>query len=143
MLILNKKGGKMLKILKNLKESTISVIIIVMLLVLQATCDLTLPDYTSKIINVGIQNGGIEEVSPNVIRKSTLENILIFTKEKETIKSAYEEITKENTEEKQYKKLQKEYPALETNTLYKIKKLNSFEYAKWVKRHMCKYKNSN
>ena len=120
----------MLKVLKNLKESIISVIIIVLLLILQAACDLTLPDYTSKIINVGIQNGGIEEVTPNVIRKSTLDKILIFTKEEDIIKSAYEEITKENTEEKQYKKLQKEYPALETETLFKIKKLTKEEKEK-------------
>lgn len=117
----------MLKVLKNLKESTISVIIIVLLLIIQAACDLTLPDYTSKIINVGIQNGGIEEVAPNVIRKSTIDNILIFTEEDEKVKSAYEEITKENIGEKQYEKLRKEYPALENETLYKIKKLTSDE----------------
>ena len=49
----------MLKILKNLKESLISVIIIVILLCLQAGTDLALPDYTSKIVNIGIQQGGI------------------------------------------------------------------------------------
>ena len=42
----------MLKILKNLKESLISVIIIVILLCLQAGTDLALPDYTSKIVNI-------------------------------------------------------------------------------------------
>lgn len=47
----------MLKILKNLKESLISVIIIVILLCLQAGTDLALPDYTSKIVNIGIQQG--------------------------------------------------------------------------------------
>lgn len=114
----------MLKVLKNLKESTISVIIIVMLLILQAACDLTLPDYTSKIINVGIQNGGIEEVSPEIVRKSTLENLLIFTENDETILMSYEEISKEKLDEKQYEKLQKKYPALENETLYKINKLD-------------------
>ena len=57
----------MFKVLKNLKESWISVIAIVLLLVVQAAGDLTLPDYTSKIVNVGIQNGGIENVAPDVI----------------------------------------------------------------------------
>ena len=47
----------MFKILKNLKETWVSVIIIVLLLCLQAWADLTLPDYTSKIVNVGIVNG--------------------------------------------------------------------------------------
>ena len=45
----------MLKVLKNLKESTISVLVIVILLCIQATTDLALPTYTSKIVNVGIQ----------------------------------------------------------------------------------------
>ena len=62
----------MFKILRNLKKSVVSVIIIVILLCLQAATDLALPDYTSKIVNVGIQQGGIENVSPNVIRKTTM-----------------------------------------------------------------------
>ena len=45
----------MLKVLKNLKESWISVIAIVILLTIQATGDSTLPDYTSKIVNIGIK----------------------------------------------------------------------------------------
>ena len=69
----------MFKVLKNLKESWISVITIVLLLIVQAAGDLTLPDYTSKIVNVGIQNGGIENVAPEVIRKSEMDNLLIFT----------------------------------------------------------------
>lgn len=117
----------MLKVLKNLKESMLSVIIIVLLLIVQAACDLTLPDYTSKIVNVGIQNGGIEEVAPEVIRKSIIENLLIFTEDDETILSSYEEISKENLEEKEYKKLLKEYPALENETLYKMKKMTKEE----------------
>lgn len=117
----------MLKVLKNLKESWLSVIIIILLLIVQAACDLTLPDYTSKIVNVGIQNGGIEEVAPDMIRKTTMDNLLIFTEDDETILESYEEISKENLKEKEYEKLVKEYPALENETLYKIKKLSSEE----------------
>lgn len=117
----------MLKILKNLKESILSVMIIVILLIIQAACDLTLPDYTSKIVNVGIQNGGIEEVAPEVIRKSSIDDILIFTEEDEIILSSYDKISKENLEEKEYKKLLKEYPAIENESLYKIKKLTKEE----------------
>lgn len=120
----------MLKVLRNLSESWVSVIIIVLLLIVQAACDLTLPDYTSKIVNVGIQNGGIEEVSPKVIRKSTIDNLLIFTQDDEIILSSYEEITKENVGEKEFEKLQKKYPALENETLYKIKKLSKEENEK-------------
>ena len=59
----------MLKVLKNLKKSWEAVVIIVALLCLQAWADLSLPDYTSKIVNVGIQSGGIENVSPKAIRR--------------------------------------------------------------------------
>ena len=102
----------MLKVLRNLKQSCISVIIIVLLLIVQAACDLTLPDYTSKIVNVGIQNGGIEDVAPDVIRKSTMDNLLIFTENDEKILSSYEEISRENLDEKEYEKLVNEYPSL-------------------------------
>ena len=95
----------MLKVLKNLKESWLSVIVIILLLIVQAACDLTLPDYTSKIVNVGIQNGGIEEVAPEMIRKTTMNNLLIFTEDDETILASYEEISKQNLDEKEYEKL--------------------------------------
>ena len=117
----------MFKVLKNLKESWISVIAIVLLLIVQAAGDLTLPDYTSKIVNVGIQNGGIENVAPEVIRKSEMENLLIFTDDDDKILSSYEEISKENLENSEYEKLVKKYPALENEVLYKIKKLKSNE----------------
>ena len=117
----------MFKVLKNLKESWISVIAIVLLLIVQAAGDLTLPDYTSKIVNVGIQNGGIENVAPEVIRKSEMENMLIFTEEDNKILASYEEISKENLENSEYEKLVKKYPALEKENLYKIKKINGNE----------------
>ena len=117
----------MFKVLKNLKESWISVITIVLLLIVQAAGDLTLPDYTSKIVNVGIQNGGIENVAPEVIRKSEMENMLIFTEEDDKILSSYEEISKDNLDSAEYEKLVKKYPALENESLYKIKKISSSE----------------
>ena len=117
----------MFKVLKNLKESWISVITIVLLLIVQAAGDLTLPDYTSKIVNVGIQNGGIENVAPEVIRKSEMENMLIFTEEDDKILASYEEISKDNLDSAEYEKLVKKYPALENESLYKIKKISSSE----------------
>ena len=117
----------MIKVLKNLKESWLSVIVIVILLIIQATCDLTLPDYTSKIVNVGIQNSGIEKVAPEVIRKKTMDSLLNFTEDDEKILMSYEEISKENLEQKEYETLVKKYPALENETLYRIKKLSSEE----------------
>lgn len=117
----------MFKVLKNLKESWISVIAIVLLLIVQAAGDLTLPDYTSKIVNVGIQNGGIENVAPEVIRKSEMDNLLIFTDDDGKILASYEEISKENLDSNEYEKLVKKYPALENETLYRIKKISGSE----------------
>ena len=57
----------MLKVLKNLKESAISVLVIVILLCVQAATDLALPTYTSKIVNTGIQQGGIENSAPEYL----------------------------------------------------------------------------
>ncbi len=79
----------MLKLLKNLKKTWVSVVIIVILLCVQAWADLTLPDYTSKIVNTGIQAGGIENVSPDEIRVSSMEDLLMFTNNKEEILQNY------------------------------------------------------
>lgn len=117
----------MLKLLKNLKESWISVLVIVLLLIVQAIGDLTLPDYTSKIVNVGIQDGGIENPAPEVIRKTEMENMLIFTEDDSKILADYDEISKDNLDSEEYEKLVKKYPALENETLYKVKKLDKDE----------------
>ena len=49
----------MLKLLKYLKKSIVPILVIVLFLIGQAVCDLSLPDYTSKVVNVGIQQGGL------------------------------------------------------------------------------------
>ena len=110
----------MLKILKNLKESILLVIAIIILLCVQAAADLNLPDFTSKIVNVGLQQGGIEEAVPDVIRESTLNDLNYFTKDDEKIQNSYELL------EKNEKNIEK-YPALENENIYKLKKLNKDE----------------
>ena len=78
---MKKKGDIMLKVLKNLKKSFFAVIIIIALLCLQAAADLALPDYTSKIVNTGIQSGGIETAVPYIISKENMDIILLFNKD--------------------------------------------------------------
>ena len=80
----------MLKVLKNLKQSWISVVVIIALLCLQAAVDLELPNYTSKIVNVGIQAGGIEDSVPDVINQNDMEAILLLTDEDNKILENYE-----------------------------------------------------
>ena len=79
----------MLKVLKNLKNSLVAVIIIVILLCIQAATDLALPDYTSKIVNDGIQSGGIESAVPKIISEEDMDAILVFTDNDEEILSYY------------------------------------------------------
>ena len=113
----------MLKILKNLKESLISVISIVILLCLQAGTDLALPDYTSKIVNIGIQQGGIQNVSPEAIRKEQMENLLLFSTDDEKILNCYTLISKKEMEDKEYEKYLKQYPELENQDIYVLNNL--------------------
>ena len=83
----------MIKLMKYLKKSAGYVVLIIALLFLQAYCDLSLPDYTSKIVNVGIQQNGIEDNVPDKIRKTSMESLKLFMDEKdqETVDSYYEE----------------------------------------------------
>ena len=79
----------MLKVLKNLKKSFWSVVVIILLLIVQAQADLNLPDFTSRIVNEGIQFGGIEKAVPQIISKQDLENILIFSEDDDKITENY------------------------------------------------------
>lgn len=73
----------MIKILKYLKSSILSVLCIIGLLVIQAFLDLTLPDYTSKIVNVGVQQGGIENAAIADIGENSLNKLLLLMNEEE------------------------------------------------------------
>ena len=73
----------MLKMFHYMKERWYYVVMIIVLLFVQAYCDLSLPDYTSKIVNVGIQQKGIEDGVPDSIRKESMEHLLLFLDEKE------------------------------------------------------------
>ena len=79
----------MLKVLRNLKKSFWSVVVIVILLCIQAMTDLALPEYTSKIVNIGIQAGGIETAVPDIMAKEDMDNLLIFTEQNSEILKHY------------------------------------------------------
>ena len=95
----------MFKVLKNLKQSWLSVITIVILLCVQATVDLELPNYTSKIVNDGIQAGGIEDSVPEVIKKSDMDKILLFAENSDEIIEKYSLANSEDLSSKQTRKL--------------------------------------
>ena len=81
----------MLGLMKYLKKSAGWIVVIVALLFLQAYCDLALPDYTSRIVNVGIQQQGIEDGVPEKMRPATMEGLLSVSEgaDRETLSDAY------------------------------------------------------
>jgi ATP-binding cassette, subfamily B, multidrug efflux pump len=81
----------MIKIFKYLKPYILSVIVIAALLYLQANMELALPDYMSRIVNVGIQQGGIDSAIPKTIRVSEMNKLTVFmdTDSKKLIKDLF------------------------------------------------------
>lgn len=73
----------MLKVFRYLKSSILSILAIILLLFLQAWCDLTLPEYTSKIVNVGVQQSGIENAAITEMGESAYQKIMLFLDEKD------------------------------------------------------------
>lgn len=110
----------MLKLFKYLKNSIFSILLIVILLVMQAVCDLSLPDYTSKIVNVGIQQSGIENATYSALTSSTMDKLLLFISDddKEFILNNYTLLSKESLSKKDYEKYLKKYTLLDKSDIY-------------------------
>ena len=79
----------MKEILKTLFKYKWNMLIIVILLFMQAYCNLALPSYTSDIINVGIEESGITSIVPEKIRVSEFNKLLNYVSDKEKIKDSY------------------------------------------------------
>lgn len=105
----------MLKLLKYLKKSIVPILVIVLFLIGQAVCDLSLPDYTSKVVNVGIQQGGVENPVPDVIRATEMDKLMLFMNEsdKNTVLSNYNHLDKASLSDKD---LTGDEPIYELNT---------------------------
>lgn len=112
----------MFKIFRYLKPFIVSIVAVVMLLVVQAVCDLSLPDYTSNIVNVGIQQSGIENAVPKVIRESELNKNILFmnNSDKEKVEESYTLLDKNKLSKEEYDKEVKAYPALKNQSIYKL-----------------------
>lgn len=109
----------MIKIFKYLKSSIVSVLAIILLLFVQAYLDLTLPDYTSKIVNIGVQQAGIEDAAITEIGESSLNHLLLFMNDddKNYIMDSYTESDDINGE-KIYK-LKKDADKTKINNIYR------------------------
>lgn len=110
----------MIKILKFAKKSWYIILAIILLLFIQANCELALPEYTSNIVDVGIQYRGIENSVPDVIRRTSMENLSLFLTEeqKQTVLAEYTLLDKTKIKEEEYQKYQKAYPKLSEENLY-------------------------
>ncbi|RLL90882.1 ABC transporter, partial [Mesotoga sp. HF07.pep.5.2.highcov] len=110
----------MLKLIRYLKPYTVFIIVAVALLFVQAMAELALPDYMSNIVNVGIQQGGIEDAVPEAISKEAFDNVSLFMsgEDKQKALSHYDLITKDSAT---YEENLKKYPALESKDVYVLK----------------------
>ena len=79
------------KIFKQLARHWAACLAVVALLFVQAYCDLSLPDYTSRIVDIGIQQGGIESPLPETVRQSTLDalSLLMSEEDADALQNAY------------------------------------------------------
>lgn len=109
----------MLKIVQYVKKSWYIVVVIMLLLFVQANCELTLPEYTSDIIDVGISSKGIESAVPEAIRASSLSQLMLFMTEDEEnlVKEQFDLVKKEEASKSQLKK----YDALTKEDIYILK----------------------
>lgn len=116
----------MYKIAKYLKPFIGLILGALVLLFVQAMCDLSLPDYMSDIVNVGIQQGGIEKAVPKAVRKSEMDKLTIFMSEsdKNNVLNDYTLVDKSSSD---YDKYVKDYPNLDKESIYVLKDISSTE----------------
>ena len=106
----------MTKLARYLKPFVVPILVVIGLLFMQAYCELTLPDYMQNIVNIGIQNNGIEHGVYEQVRESTLEPFLMVATEdqKELIENSYTLVTPDEASELQLE----EIPVLKDENVY-------------------------
>lgn len=114
----------MKRILKYLKPFTLLLLLAVALLFTQANADLALPDYMSRIVNVGIQQSGVESPVPDVMRQVTMERLGVFltAEEKDAVLAQYKLIDSSSPD---YETYLKQYPALADTPIYVLQTTDS------------------
>ncbi|MDF2533178.1 MAG: transporter [Clostridia bacterium] len=119
----------MFKLAKYLKPFAGLLIIAVILLFGQAMADLSLPDYMSNIVNVGIQQNGIKNAVPEAMRADQMDRVTIFMNadEKEQVLKSYTLVDKSSTD---YDKYVKDYPVLEKESIYVLNEIDNTEIEK-------------
>ncbi|MEC9488923.1 MAG: ABC transporter ATP-binding protein [Halanaerobium sp.] len=110
----------MFKLAKYLKPFIGLIMVAIILLFTQAMADLALPDYMSRIVNTGIQQGGIESAVPEAIRASQMERAMLFISgdAQEKVMDSYEYIDSTSPD---YEALLEDYPYLAKGAIYILK----------------------
>lgn len=118
----------MLKLIKYFKPYLLLILITIGLLFAQAMADLALPNYMSDIVNVGIQQGGIENAVPAAIRSAEMDKLIVFmtSDEKARVLSDYALIDSSSADYEKYLKI---YPALANEPIYVVNDLTEDETA--------------
>lgn len=108
----------MINIVKYLKQYWKQILLVLILLFVQAYCDLSLPQYTSDIVDVGIQQKGIEDTAFKVISQPNFEKMKLFMKEEDIklIEDNYKRVGRDEAE-----KYKKKYPLVLTEDIYILK----------------------
>ena len=107
----------MLRLIRYTKPYIFQILLTIGLLFVQANADLALPDYLSRIVNNGIQQGGVENAVPLAIRQSQMERMLIFVDaaQKESITGSYTLVDQNSPDYAQYVE---QYPILAQEPVY-------------------------
>jgi ATP-binding cassette subfamily B multidrug efflux pump len=107
----------MLRLIKYLKPYIPLILVTIALLFVQAEANLALPDYMSNIVNVGIQQGGVENAVPTAIRQSEMDKLILFmsASDKAMVLGDYTLIDQNSANYTQYLS---EYPALANEPVY-------------------------
>src|SRR3990172_5078821 len=118
----------MLRIARYLKPYTLLILLTIGMLFLQAMADLALPNYIAEIVNVGIQQGGIDSAVPQAIRQSEMERVTLFLNAdaKSRVLTDYTLIDQNSADYAQYLA---EYPALQSEPVYVLNELSEDEIA--------------
>ena len=126
----------MFKIIKEMKPFVLIILLIIGLLFFQARTDLALPEYMSNIVNVGIQQSGIENAVPEIIRETELQKVKLFLNEeqRELVDKSFKTINEDSLTQKEFEDYSKKYPLLKEESLLlldteseeDIEEMNSF-----------------
>ncbi len=119
----------MLKVIRHLKPFILSIVLIFGLLFGQAMADLALPGYMADIVNVGIQQSGVQNAVPRVIRVSSYDKLALFMTEDQqaAVLADYEKLDRSQMSDAAYQSAVQDYPALADEPLYKLKKISGAE----------------